>query len=482
MDTEIAYSHLPITSNKVGSWRFVEPFLEKKNPPCSQGCPLNQNIREACSFLEKDDVLQAFFAMAKKNPLLYTTGTVCPHFCQQECNRNQVDSSLLIGNIEAFLGENQIDKSLSSLKVSSFFQKKIAIIGAGPSGLSAAYQAARYGASVQIFEQEALAGGMVQYGIPDLRLHKNLLQKEINRIFTSFPQISLKLNQFITPSDIQNMALEFDYVILALGNQKGISSDIPHVWQGIESLKKRHQGLYQFPKQGHYLVLGGGNTAMDVAYYLLNQKNQVTILVRREKSQMRAFEEEIKRVEALGGQIKGLSTLQSYSPTAQEARIKENQQDSIIKVHGVYACFGQKPSEEFLNQDYPSNVFFIGDFSGAEATVTHAVSSGANLIYSLLEKEQIIKKPVFTNLKKSDFNKDFWKDKKQDSFSSPLQEASRCMQCGTCTACGICETFCPDFAITTKEEAHFDLDYCKGCEICSQECPRNAITIKEADI
>lgn len=322
---------------------------------------------------------------------------------------------------------------------------------------------------------------MVQYGIPDLRLNKKLFQQEISRIFTSFPQISLKLNQSIKPSDIQNMALEFDYVLLALGNQKGIQSEIPFVLSGIESLKKHHQGTYQFPTQGHYIVLGGGNTAMDVAFYLLHNKNQVSVLVRREKKQMRAFQKEIDLVESLGAVIYDLSNLQSFNLHTQEAQVNIHGVSKTFQTQGVFACFGQEAQEGFLNQDYPSNVLFVGDFSGADTTVTHAIASGANVIYDLLEKEKIRTKPVFTNTSKADFNLDFWKDKKQDSFSSPLQEASRCMQCGTCTACGICETFCPDFAITTKEEAHFDLDYCKGCEICSQECPRNAITIKEAE-
>lgn len=484
MDTLLAYSYKPITENKVGSWRFVEPFLEDKLPPCQNECPLKHKIREIYSLIDSNEMEKAFYLMAEKNPILYSTGTVCPHFCEQGCNRQYVDESLNISSTEAFLGENFVKKSLEGFQNKKKVNLKVAIIGAGPAGLSAAYQLACYGAKIDLFEREAEAGGIVKYGIPDARVDKSLLNKEIERLFKSFKNISISYNKEIQPDEIDNLKKDYDFILLANGTHAPQTTEVKGAVYGIEALKNYHKQKYVFPKNGHYLVQGGGNTAMDVVFYLLENNNQVTVLVRREKEKMRAFSKEIALVEKKGAKILPLSELKEWNEKTKRASIKQNSGKIELQIDGIFACFGQLEEEAWKNIQEDSKIKKIGDYAGNTATVVHAIASGYQAAYDILASQNIskIQQESRKLVTQKDINLDYWKNKKEIREIDIQKESKRCMQCGTCTECKICQTFCPDFAIDMKNKcANFDTDYCKGCEICQTECPRGAISIREAN-
>lgn len=476
MQTPIAYSHIPITSNKVGSWRSNEPYLKEKKAPCQVECPIGQDIRSIMDLMQQGKDKEAFYLMVSKNPFLFTTGTVCPHFCEQGCNRQYIDQSLNISHIEKYLGQKYLYENISVLKEEKVLDKKVAIIGGGPSGISAAFQLALSGVKVDVFEREAELGGIVHFGIPDFRLKKEIFKKEIERVLNSFPEINLQLNTEIKPENLEEMKKNYDKIFLAAGLHSPISSNFNNVAYGLESLKNYHKKNFSFPAKGQYLVLGGGNTAMDVALYLLKSDNKVAILVRKNKNQMKAYAEEIQMVEQFGGKILDKSQLKSWNEEEKKAVLDLQGEETAYQADGIFVCFGQTEENMWKNIENDSKLIKIGDISGIRASMADAVSSGRQTALNFMGKtEKTDTDEEIADIKK--INVDYWNDKTELRVENPFQEAHRCIQCGICTSCGVCETFCPDFTAKSKtEQVNFNYDYCKGCGICVEECPRGAIS------
>ncbi len=276
---------------------------------------------------------------------------------------------------------------------------------------------------------------------------------------------------------------DYDYVILAVGTQNSIQSTHDNVLNGFDVLKKYHKGNFKFPKNGHQLVLGGGNTAMDVASYLLKNENEVTILVRREK--LRAFEDEINLVKGLGANIIPLAEMKLWNSKSKKAYINIANNEEIWDIDKVFVCFGQDVDEEWKDiVKMDKSVIKIGDTSTIDSTVVHAIASGYHAAHDILIQNGL-NTPITVEKRVADesmINVEYWKLNKKKALDPKLnfkEEAERCMQCGTCTACGVCETFCPDLAVCVDKEADFNYDYCKGCEICAEECPRGVISVRE---
>ena len=294
----------------------LRPEHVEKKAPCMVGCPSGTRIREVMTTIaQTEDAGRTYpesYAMAyniflENNPLPSVCGRVCPHPCESECNRQYKDGAVTINNIERFVGDYAIEQNLPIKKLTEeVYKEKIAIIGSGPAGLSAAYHLARLGYSnVKIFEANEKPGGMLKYGIPDYRLPSNILDKEIQRILDLGIQVqyNTKIGQDIPYEKIQN---DFDAIFVGIGAHLGKrlhldNEDASNVMTGVDFLHKINSGE-TIDVGDKVLVIGGGDTAIDAARISKRLGADVTVVYRRTRNEMPAIEEDI-----VGGEEEGLN-------------------------------------------------------------------------------------------------------------------------------------------------------------------------------
>jgi NADPH-dependent glutamate synthase beta subunit-like oxidoreductase/Pyruvate/2-oxoacid:ferredoxin oxidoreductase delta subunit len=252
------------------------PTYIQSTPPCQGSCPSGEDIRGYLNIVrgvEKPPAgvpwqEYAWRRLTEANPLPSVMGRVCPAPCESGCNRNQVEDFVGINSVEHFLGEWAIEHKLAFPKPTQQTGKKVAVIGAGPAGLSAAYQLARKGHAVTIFDERAETGGMMRYGIPGFRTPRDVLDAEIQRILDLgvTTRMNCRIGTDITLEQIQR---EFDAVFLGLGAQGGRplpveGSDAPNVVTATAFLKAFNDGRMQHVGK-RVVVVGGGDTSIDVA-------------------------------------------------------------------------------------------------------------------------------------------------------------------------------------------------------------------------
>ena len=183
-------------ANHTGSWRTMRPEYVDRLPPCNQACPAGENIQGWLYHAESGDYEAAWRLLTQDNPMPAVMGRVCYHPCETSCNRASLDSAVGINSVERFLGDEAIRQGWSFAPPLFSTGKRILIVGAGPSGLSAAYHLARLGHSVAIHDAGPLAGGMMRFGIPKYRLPRDVLDSEIQRIIDL--GVELRLNSKVS--------------------------------------------------------------------------------------------------------------------------------------------------------------------------------------------------------------------------------------------------------------------------------------------
>ena len=179
-------------ANQTGSWRSSRPNFVDRLPPCNNACPAGENIQKWLYHAEEGDYAAAWQALIEKNPLPAVMGRVCYHPCEGACNRAQLDETVSIHAVERFLGDYAIQQGLTPVYQAVPSGRKVLVIGAGPSGLCAAYHLTRLGHQVTIREAGPMAGGMMRFGIPKYRLPRDILDAEIGRILAM--GVTLELN------------------------------------------------------------------------------------------------------------------------------------------------------------------------------------------------------------------------------------------------------------------------------------------------
>ncbi|MGE5131224.1 MAG: FAD-dependent oxidoreductase, partial [Sphingomonadaceae bacterium] len=212
-------------ANHTGSWRTLRPEYVDRLPPCNHACPAGENIQGWLYHAESGDYERAWRLLVEENPLPAVMGRVCYHPCESSCNRGRLDAAVGINSVERFLGDYAIERDLKFDPPAARSGKRVLVVGAGPSGLSAAYHLARLGHAVSIHEAGPVAGGMMRFGIPKYRLPREVLEAEVQRILAL--GVELKLNAKVDHILDTMRAGGFDAAFLAVGAHIGRRAYIP---------------------------------------------------------------------------------------------------------------------------------------------------------------------------------------------------------------------------------------------------------------
>jgi formate dehydrogenase major subunit len=285
----------------------LRPKLVESLPPCMDGCPNHNAIREMLMTISKAEEFEkspeqafeeAFYIFLETTPFPSVCGRVCPHPCESACNRKEKEGAVGINSVERFIGDFGLEKGLKPTKLAGEARsEKIAVVGSGPGGLTAAYQLARRGYPVTVFEAFPKAGGMLRYGIPDYRLPPGTLDAEIDRILEL--GVELRLNTAVgTEISLDELRKEYKAVFVALGAHQGIElriqgEDAPNVFTGTDFLHRVNCGE-KVDVGDKVLVIGGGDTAVDAARVCRRLGADVAIVYRRTRKEMPAIDEEIE--------------------------------------------------------------------------------------------------------------------------------------------------------------------------------------------
>src|SRR3984885_9591770 len=250
-----------------GNWRSIRPVYRDKLPPCNNACGTNEKIQGYLDLVKRGKYLDAYALIKEDMPFPSVTGRVCYHPCEQACNRGKYDEAISIRAVERFLGD--LGQALAK------DVEKVAVVGSGPAGHSAAYQLARMGYKVTIFEKSPKAGGLNRGGIPDWVLPQNILDREIERL----EQLGIAIKTGVeVGKDVSWDTLKKDYdaCVLAVGltepnSVKAEGEDKPGVLYGLPFLRDIGMGTSKVKLGARVAVIGGGNTAIDCAREALRQ-------------------------------------------------------------------------------------------------------------------------------------------------------------------------------------------------------------------
>lgn len=282
------------------------PEQVEKQAPCQAACPNCGDIRQWIgtvaqrnkSGLAREQALaRSWRIIVDVNPFPSCLGRICPHPCEQDCHRSELDEALAINAMERFLGDYAIEHGLPLEHMDDAMREEwIGVVGAGPSGLSFAYQMARRGYRVTVYEEKNQAGGMLRYGVPDYRLPKPILDAEIERILALGVELELGvvIGRDIT---LENLRKQHAAIYLGMGAQMARAMGIPGekgpgVWTGADYLAAINSGA-TVPLGLRVIVVGGGNTAIDAARTARRTGARVTILYRRSRDEMPAISAEV---------------------------------------------------------------------------------------------------------------------------------------------------------------------------------------------
>jgi NADH-quinone oxidoreductase subunit F len=281
--------------------------------PCENTCPLNMNIPAFLQLLKEDRLEDAFEQVVMDNPLPSSTGRVCQHPCELRCRRAQADAPINMRETHRYIGDAMYENGSDKKILKRILKRKqkptgksVAVIGAGPAGLSAAFYLALLGHKVTVFEKAADAGGMLRYALPEYRLPKNIVDKEIALIKGAGVkfQFNAKLG---TKLKLEKLAKEHDAVLLAVGTWEEQALGVPGddangLYSSLTFLN--NAALGKKTKLGQkVLVIGGGNSAIDAARSAMRQGADVTIVYRRSRAEMPAIGEEVEQALEEGAKL-----------------------------------------------------------------------------------------------------------------------------------------------------------------------------------
>jgi NADPH-dependent glutamate synthase beta subunit-like oxidoreductase/Pyruvate/2-oxoacid:ferredoxin oxidoreductase delta subunit len=518
-----AIEFIPTPVNKTGLWRFLTPVLREKPAPCQALCPLESGIPLWMEKVEKGNWEQAWQVMEQFNPFPALTGYACYQFCRSGCNRENWDGAIAIRDIEKALGLWRQKNYLPSMPDKKGDSPRVIIVGSGPAGLSGAYYLNRMGAKVTILEKELVAGGFLATGIPDYRLPREILNKELEIL--QGEGIIIKSGMEVGKDLLlDDLTRQCDALLLAVGAGKvsslGVPGDnLPGVAGAIGFLKEINLGRRP-AVSGIVVVIGGGNAAVDAASAAaMSGASEVILAYRRSEEVMPAHPEEVKAARDAGVKflfnvvldgIHGSRNVEEVSfsrvqPTQRKEEIRRIPGTELkIKCQMVIGATGQQSNlpelvslpeaaggDVVVFHENGCRLLAAGDAVSGPSNLASAIFSGrlaalklAKVLWPSDSALLLSAVPALAN--KTDLvsfdalNPSLYF--RQKIFTRPEEEAARCFGCGTCRNCGVCWAFCPDLAVGYKDGMpEFNLDYCKGCGICVAECPTGVLLMEVDD-
>jgi 2-oxoacid:acceptor oxidoreductase delta subunit (pyruvate/2-ketoisovalerate family) len=521
-------------ANKTGSWRTERPVYVDRLPPCNAQCPAGEDIQGWLFHAESGDYQAAWRHLVRDNPFPAIMGRVCYHSCEGACNRGKIDSAVGINSVERFLGDEALKQGWRFDAPTQDSGKQVLVVGAGPSGMSAAFHLRRLGHAVTVMEAGPRVGGMMRFGIPKYRLPRDVLDAEMQRIADM--GVTVQLNAKV--ADIAQTMVDggYDAAFLAVGAHIAKRAYIPakdssRILDAVQVLRSM-EGEDQPMLGRRVVVYGGGNTAIDVARTARRLgATEAIIVYRRTRERMPAHDFEVEEALQEGVMVKWLSTIKQAGDGGAltiekmvldaEGNPQPTGEFETLEADSLVLALGQDVDLSLLNgvpglqmqdgvvQVDPATMmtghpglFAGGDMVPAERNVTVAVGHGkkaARHIDAWLRGTRVEPAPKHAPASFDRLNPWYYSDapkslrplldiaRRSSSFDevqgglsadNALFEARRCLSCGNCFECDNCYGVCPDNAVIKLgpgKRFEFNYDYCKGCGICAAECPCGAI-------
>ena len=517
-----------------GPVRSRRPVYQDLLPPCNHACPAGEPVQAWLAHAQAGRYREGWETLVEANPFPAIHGRVCYHPCETSCNRDRLDGAVSIHGVERFLGDMAIEERWPFPEAAPGSGRRVLVIGAGPSGLSAAYHLRRRGHDVVVRDAGPEAGGMMRFGIPAYRLPRAVLDAEAGRVASM--GVGFEFNHRVTDLEREWNDGAFTAVFLAVGAHLSKRAGIPardagRMLDAVSFLRDVEAGTP--PRLGRRVaVYGGGNTAMDAARTALRLGHEPLIIYRRDRDHMpahdfeaaEALEEGVKIhwLRAITGLDQGQLTVEVMALDADgkprgTGTFENIEADDLILALGqdtdtgflrgaegvVMQSDGTVEVDECMMTGRPG-LFAGGDMVPAERSVTYAVGHGsraARYIDAYLRSATVAvpeRPPVATFDK---LHLWFYTDvahrpqahapleARRHSFTEVVagldegearREAQRCLSCGTCFECDGCYGACPeDAVIKLGPGRRYEFDYarCTGCAICFEQCPCHAISM-----